>query len=159
MDGIELGSWALMQAECLSLLRTVASGRPRSVQWALPVAVPVHSVRDPAGIVVRAAADGSVTRVRDGTVVTPGADDVDPVRHAGWSVTVVGQTRTAHDEVEIERLAGCRCCRGRSASATPSSSRSASSADGGSAHPAVPPGSARVAPRCVRVLSTAARSA
>jgi hypothetical protein len=41
----------------------------------------------------------------DGSVVAMQADDVDTTRRTGWSVTVVGQARTARDDVEVDRFA------------------------------------------------------
>ena len=49
-----------------------------------------------ASIVSRAAAD-------DGTVVCYEADDLDPVRHTGWSVIVTGLARLVREPASIER--------------------------------------------------------
>lgn len=95
----------LTRGECLALLPTAAFGRLVFTEGALPAVVPVAFVLDSAGLVLRTASGSAVARVPDGAVVALQADDVDPVRRAGWSVTVVGQTRTVRDPVELARLA------------------------------------------------------
>ena len=94
----------LSRAECLALLPTVPFGRLVFTEGALPAVIPVNFVLDSAGIVLRTAPTGSVARVADGTIVALQADDVDPVRRSGWSVTVVGQARTVRDPVALARL-------------------------------------------------------
>ena len=95
----------LSWAECLALLPTVPFGRLVFTEGALPAVLPVDFLLDSAGIVLRTAAGSSVARVAAGTVVALQADDVDPARRTGWSVTVVGQARTVRDPVELGRLA------------------------------------------------------
>jgi nitroimidazol reductase NimA-like FMN-containing flavoprotein (pyridoxamine 5'-phosphate oxidase superfamily) len=94
----------LARAECLALLPTVAFGRLVFTEGALPAVIPVSFVLDSAGIVLRTSPGGSVARFADGAVVALQADDVDPGRRSGWSVTVVGQARTVRDAVELARL-------------------------------------------------------
>lgn len=94
----------LTRAECLSLLATAPFGRLVFTEGALPAVVPVDFVLETAAIVLRTATGTSVAGVADGSVVAVQADDVDPVRRTGWSVTVVGQARTARDDVEVARL-------------------------------------------------------
>lgn len=94
----------LARAECLALLPTVALGRLVFTEGALPAVVPVSFVLDSAGIVVRTSPGGSGARIPDGAVVALQADDLDPARRSGWSVTVVGQVRTVRDPVERARL-------------------------------------------------------
>lgn len=98
-------SAALTRAECLALLPTAPFGRLVFTEGALPAVIPVNFVLDPAGIVIRTAADTAVARLAPGTVVAVQADQVDPLRRVGWSVTVVGQARTAVNPVEVDRLA------------------------------------------------------
>lgn len=105
MNVTESGSIELTRAECLSLLPTVPFGRLVFTEGALPAVVPVNFVLDPSGIVLRTAAGSAVARAADGAIVAVQADDVDTARRTGWSVTVVGQARTARDDVEIARLA------------------------------------------------------
>ena len=94
----------LSRPECLALLPTVPFGRLVFTEGALPAVVPVVFVVDSAGLVLRTAPASSVARVADGSVVALQADDVDPARRSGWSVTVVGQARTVRDPVELARL-------------------------------------------------------
>ena len=94
----------LSRPECLALLPTVPFGRLVFTEGALPAVVPVVFVVDSAGLVLRTAPASSVARVPDGSVVALQADDVDPARRSGWSVTVVGQARTVRDPVELARL-------------------------------------------------------
>lgn len=105
MNVTESGSIELTRAECLSLLPTVPIGRLVFTEGALPAVVPVNFALDPSGIVLRTAAGSAVARVADGSIVAVQADDVDTARRTGWSVTVVGQARTARDDVEVARLA------------------------------------------------------
>lgn len=105
MSVTEHDSRALTRAESMSLLPTVPFGRLVFTEGALPAVIPVDFVLDPAGIVLRTAAGSSVARIADGSIVAMQADDVDTTRRAGWSVTVVGQARTAHDPVELARFA------------------------------------------------------
>ena len=105
MNVTESGSIELTRAECLSLLPTVPFGRLVFTQGALPAVVPVNFLLDPSGIVLRTAAGTAVARIADGAIVAVQADDVDTARRTGWSVTVVGQARTARDHVEVARLA------------------------------------------------------
>ena len=105
MTVTEHDSTELTRAECLSLLPTAPFGRLVFTEGALPAVIPVNFTVDPAGIVLRTAAASAVARIPDGTVVALQADEVDPTRRTGWSVTVVGQARTACDAVEVSRLA------------------------------------------------------
>lgn len=97
-------STELSRAECLALLPTADFGRLVCTEGALPAVLPVDFVVDPAGVVLRTAPDGTIARVADGSIVALQADDVDPVRRSGWSVTVVGRARTVRDPVELARL-------------------------------------------------------
>ena len=94
----------LERHECLALLPTAPFGRLVFTEGALPAAIPVNFLLDSAGIVIRTAPTGSVARVPDGAIVALQADDVDPVRRSGWSVTVVGEARTVRDPVTLARL-------------------------------------------------------
>jgi nitroimidazol reductase NimA-like FMN-containing flavoprotein (pyridoxamine 5'-phosphate oxidase superfamily) len=104
MNVAQHDSTELTRTESLSLLPTVPFGRLVFTEGALPAVIPVNFVLDPAGVVLRTAADSSVARIADGSVVALQADDVDTARRTGWSVTVVGQARTVRDPVELARL-------------------------------------------------------
>ena len=96
----------LTGAESWQLLRSVSLGWIVFTWHAMPAIRPVnHLVEDEAiivrshlgsAIVARAAAD-------DGAVVCYEADELDPVRHTGWSVIVTGMARLVRDPAAITR--------------------------------------------------------
>jgi hypothetical protein len=94
----------LSRGECLALLPRAGFGRLVHTDGALPAVLPVNFLLDAAGIVIRTAPTGSLARSVDGTIVALQADEVDPERHAGWSVTVVGRARVVREPVELARL-------------------------------------------------------
>lgn len=100
----QVGAVELSREECLSLLATAPFGRLVLTEGALPAVLPVNFLLDPAGIVIRTA-EGSSTALADGSVVAFQADCIDPVRRAGWTVTVVGRATTVRDELQRSRLA------------------------------------------------------
>lgn len=104
MNATEQATRELTPAECLSLLRTIPYGRLVFTEGALPAAIPVNFLLDPAGIVIRTGVQSSAARIADGTIVALQGDQVDLVRRTGWSVTVVGRARTVNDDVELARL-------------------------------------------------------
>lgn len=100
----QLGLVELSREECLALLASAPFGRLVLTEGALPAVLPVNFLLDPAGIVIRTA-EGSSTSLADGSVVAFQADSVDPVRRAGWTVTVVGRATVVRDELLRSRLA------------------------------------------------------
>ena len=94
----------LSRGECLALLPSARFGRLVYTDGALPAVVPVNFLVDSCGIVIRTATGGGTARAVDGSIVAFQADEVDPVRRAGWSVTVVGQARLVRDPLELTRL-------------------------------------------------------
>lgn len=104
-DVQELGLTELAREDCLALLRTAPFGRLVLTQGALPAVLPVNFVLDHAGIVIRTL-PGSSIHLSDGSVVAFQADDIDPVRRTGWTVTVVGRVTSVRDAVQQTRLAG-----------------------------------------------------
>jgi nitroimidazol reductase NimA-like FMN-containing flavoprotein (pyridoxamine 5'-phosphate oxidase superfamily) len=96
----------LTEAECWQLLRSVSLGRVVFTHRAMPAVRPVNHLVDDhtvifrshlgAAIVSRAAAD-------DGAVVCYEADDLDPIRHTGWSVIVTGMARLVREPAAIAR--------------------------------------------------------
>ena len=95
--------------ESWQLLASVSLGRIVFTQHAMPAIRPVNHLVDDrviiirshlgAAIVARAAAadDGG------GVVVCYEADDIDPVRHTGWSVIATGMARLVRDPAVIAR--------------------------------------------------------
>lgn len=94
----------LSREECLRLLRSVPVGRLIYTHHALPAVVPVNFVVDGAELLVRAGYGGALAAGIRGSVVAFEADDLDGIRHEGWSVTVTGQAREELDSAELVRL-------------------------------------------------------
>ncbi|MEV6320112.1 pyridoxamine 5'-phosphate oxidase family protein [Nocardia sp. NPDC051787] len=92
---------ALDRAEAMRLLAGVPIGRVVFTRNALPAIRPVdHLVDDRGAIIVRTSlSSGLTTAVRGNSpvVVAYEADEIDPVRHLGWSVVVVGLAHTVTD--------------------------------------------------------------
>ncbi len=80
----------LDETECLRLLATVPIGRLVITRGGLPAVRLVQFVVD-ANTVILATADHDSRRAAErGDVVAFQVDEVDPVRHTGWSVTAAG---------------------------------------------------------------------
>lgn len=109
MDHIEgvadLQAHELSRAESLSLLTTAPFGRLVFTEGALPAVLAVSFVVDGDRIVLRTRTGGSISQAVPGQVVAFQADDLDPARRAGWSVTVVGRASRIEDRTELDRLA------------------------------------------------------
>ncbi|WP_040779633.1 pyridoxamine 5'-phosphate oxidase family protein [Nocardia pneumoniae] len=92
---------ALDRAEAMRLLAGVPIGRVVFTRNALPAIRPVnHLVDDRGAIIVRTRlSSGLTTAVRGNSpvVVAYEADEIDPVRHLGWSVVVVGLAHPVTD--------------------------------------------------------------
>lgn len=99
-DVTELG-----RADALSLLATAPFGRLVFTEGVLPAVLALSFALDGGRIVVRTREGGVVSSTVPGQVVAFQADDLDPVRRCGWSVTVVGRATRVEDPLERERLA------------------------------------------------------
>jgi len=96
----------LTEGECLTLLRSTSVGRIVFTSHAMPAIRPVNHLVDARSIIIRThlgAAIVSRTAGASGVVVSYEADDLDPVRHTGWSVIVTGLARLVTDPESIER--------------------------------------------------------
>lgn len=96
----------LTDAESWRLLGSVPLGRIVFTQHAMPAIRPVNHLVDGETIVIRShlgAAIVSHASAEDGVVVCYEADDIDPARHAGWSVIVTGMARLLRDPAAIAR--------------------------------------------------------
>jgi nitroimidazol reductase NimA-like FMN-containing flavoprotein (pyridoxamine 5'-phosphate oxidase superfamily) len=96
----------LTEDECLALLRETSVGRIVFTRHAMPAIRPVNHLVDGRAIIIRThlgAAIVSHTADANGVVVCYEADDLDPVRHTGWSVIVTGLARIVTDPAAIER--------------------------------------------------------
>ncbi|MEV7061684.1 pyridoxamine 5'-phosphate oxidase family protein [Streptomyces collinus] len=99
------GFHELGRQECLRRLAKVPVGRIVYTRQALPAVLPVNFGLDGEGtVVLRASAASELVRAIDGAVVAFEVDDVDAVRHSGWSVIVTGTAVVVTDPAEHERL-------------------------------------------------------
>ena len=94
----------LAESECWRLLGSVSLGRVVFTQHALPAIRPVNHLVDDQVVIIRshlgAAMVGRAAR-GEGTVVCYQADDIDAVRHTGWSVVATGIARLLRDPAVI----------------------------------------------------------
>jgi nitroimidazol reductase NimA-like FMN-containing flavoprotein (pyridoxamine 5'-phosphate oxidase superfamily) len=95
----------LTTAECWRLLAGVSLGRIVFTQRAMPAIRPVNHLVDDGTVVIRSHLGAAIVgrTARAGTVVCYEADDIDPVRHTGWSVIVTGMARLVSDSAAISR--------------------------------------------------------
>ena len=116
----------LTEYECWRLLQSVTLGRVVFTQHAMPAIRPVNHLIDGRKIVIRTHNGAAIaSRVRAdgvrgsgvgnddgaansngvgrGSVVAYEADQLDPVRHTGWSVIVTGLARLVTDPDELAR--------------------------------------------------------
>jgi hypothetical protein len=91
--------------ECWNLLRGVSLGRVVFTMRALPAIRPVDHCIDGQTIVIRSHLGRAIAGQApgDGAVVCYEADDIDPLRHTGWSVIVTGMARTVTDPATVTR--------------------------------------------------------
>lgn len=94
----------LTRDECMRLLGSVPVGRIVYTRQALPAVELVNFALDDGDIVIRTDAGGKLAAATRGAVVAFEADSVDVAGHAGWSVTVVGQSQAVTDGAEIRHL-------------------------------------------------------
>jgi hypothetical protein len=86
----------LIESECWQLLSGVSLGRIVFTQPAMPAIRPVNHHVDDRTIIIRSYLGAAIVRraeARDGGVVCYEADELDPVRHTGWSVIATGMAR------------------------------------------------------------------
>lgn len=95
----------LTDAECWRLLRGTSLGRVVFTHRAMPAIRPVNHVVDDRKIIIRSHGSAAiVTRaVGEGSVVCYEADDLDPVRHTGWSVIATGMARLVSEPIAVAR--------------------------------------------------------
>ena len=85
----------------MRLMGSVPVGRIVYTRQALPAVELVNFALADGDIVIRTDAGGKLAAATRGAVVAFEADSVDTGEHAGWSVTVVGQSRAVTDAEEI----------------------------------------------------------
>jgi hypothetical protein len=106
----------LTEGECWRLLESAPFGRVVFTHRAMPAIRPVNHIVDGRKIVIktrlgaaiasRALGDSPDDQGKPpGSVVCYEADELDPVRHTGWSVIVTGLARLVTDPADITRYA------------------------------------------------------
>lgn len=96
----------LTRSECWQLLGGVSLGRIVFTRHAMPAIRPVNHLVDDQTIIIRSHLGAAIvahTGTADGVVVCYEADDIDPVRHTGWSVIATGMARLVRDPAAIAR--------------------------------------------------------
>jgi nitroimidazol reductase NimA-like FMN-containing flavoprotein (pyridoxamine 5'-phosphate oxidase superfamily) len=96
----------LTRDESWQLLAGVSLGRIVFTQHAMPAIRPVNHLVDDQAIIIRSHLGAAIVAraaAGDGTVVCYEADDIDPVRHTGWSVIATGMARLVSDPAVITR--------------------------------------------------------
>jgi len=96
----------LTAAESWQLLEGVSLGRIVFTQHAMPAIRPVNHLVDDETIIVRSHLGSAIVARasdKDGAVVCYEADQLDPVRHTGWSVIATGMARLVRDRAAVTR--------------------------------------------------------
>lgn len=95
----------LTAAESWQLLEGVSLGRIVFSRLEIPAIRPVNHLVDDKTVIVRSHLGAAIVGRTDGdgTVVCYEADDIDQVRHTGWSVIVTGMARLVRDPAAISR--------------------------------------------------------
>ena len=96
----------LTREESWQLLAGVSLGRIVFTQHAMPAIRPVNHLVDDQVIIIRSHLGAAIVAraaAGDGASVCYEADDIDPVRHTGWSVIATGMARLLRDPAVITR--------------------------------------------------------
>ena len=95
----------LTAAESWRLLAGVSLGRIVFTWHAMPAIRPVNHLVDDETVIIRSHLGATIVgrAAGDGAVVCYEADEIDPVRHTGWSVIVTGMARLVRDPAAISR--------------------------------------------------------
>ena len=101
-DGLTLKQ--LTRDECLRLMASVSVGRIIYTRQALPAVELVNFAVDNGDIIIRTDHSGKLAAAIREAVVAFEADSLDTDRHAGWSVTAIGQSQEVTDPDEMDRL-------------------------------------------------------
>jgi nitroimidazol reductase NimA-like FMN-containing flavoprotein (pyridoxamine 5'-phosphate oxidase superfamily) len=88
----------------MRLMASVPVGRVVYTRQALPAVELVNFALHDGDIIIKTAAGEKLAAATREAVVAFEVDSVDAARHAGWSVTVVGQARAVTDAAEIRDL-------------------------------------------------------
>jgi hypothetical protein len=96
----------LTGAESWELLGRVSLGRIVFTQHAMPAIRPVNHLVEDETVIVRSHLGAAIVAraaAEDGVVVCYEADELDPVRHTGWSVIATGMARLVREPDAIKR--------------------------------------------------------
>jgi hypothetical protein len=95
----------LTTAESWRLLASTSLGRIVFTLHAMPAIRPVNHLIDNETVIIRSHLGAAIVgrATADGAVVCYEADDIDPVRHTGWSVIVTGMARLVRDPAAVTR--------------------------------------------------------
>jgi predicted phage tail protein len=96
----------LTVAESWQLLGSVSLGRVVFTRHAMPEIRPVNHLIDDKTIIVRSHLGAAIVAhagAADGTVVCYEADELDPVRHTGWSVIATGMAQMVREPAAVAR--------------------------------------------------------
>lgn len=91
----------LDEAECRRLLARATVGRISFTDGALPVVVPVPFALAEGQVLIPAQEGSRLAEALHGAVVAFEVDDFDAATETGWSVTVVGPSRTLRDPARL----------------------------------------------------------
>jgi nitroimidazol reductase NimA-like FMN-containing flavoprotein (pyridoxamine 5'-phosphate oxidase superfamily) len=106
----------LAEDECWRLLASASIGRVVFTHHAMPAIMPVNHLIEGRKIIIRTHLGAAIaSRATEqssngqgkpcGSVVCYEADELDPVRHTGWSVTATGLARLVADPADTARYA------------------------------------------------------
>lgn len=98
------GLEVLDREECLRLLASVPHGRVVFTDRALPAIQPVNFVVDGGDVVICTAPGSRLGRALNGSVVAFEVDQFEESAKDGWSVTVIGDTRSVEDPGDQDYL-------------------------------------------------------
>jgi nitroimidazol reductase NimA-like FMN-containing flavoprotein (pyridoxamine 5'-phosphate oxidase superfamily) len=104
MDVDRNGLEVLTRLECLELVRRATIGRLAIHSGALPTIVPVNFVLTDEGVVIRTAPGSKLDNAVEQAVVAFEVDEIDPLRHTGWSVVITGLAREITDPAELDAV-------------------------------------------------------
>ncbi|WP_067674999.1 pyridoxamine 5'-phosphate oxidase family protein [Nocardia miyunensis] len=96
----------ISDSEAMQLLAAAPYGRVVFTRDALPAIRAVNHLIEDGKIIVRTRLTSRLTetvRADQQVVVAYQADDIDPIRHTGWSVVVTGLARAVDDPARIAR--------------------------------------------------------
>ncbi len=95
----------LTEDESWQLLASVSLGRIVFTMNALPAIRPVNHLADDKTIIIRSHLGAALVEhaADDGAVVCYEADELDPVRHSGWSVIATGEARLVREPAAVAR--------------------------------------------------------